>query len=165
MIRDLPAGFIERWEKEIGPVKSKERKGFRECYTTLKGRGLPADEWFFDAFNFVARKKRNGTLRGDSEGGNTIGYFISVIRNWENNGRGSVGSWQDRVIISLVERKFKRRLDFNQKSKLYELMGKHGSFAVYVAVSEYNYLLKNINDILEKEVPNNIKNLKRESYY
>lgn len=159
---ELPEGFVGRWERSIGKTTIKDIKGFEESYTLLLNRGVPADEWFNDALNYVIRKKLNGSLVGEEEGGNIVGYFIRIIRNWMVYGRGNSGCWQDKAVIRLVEKKISGRTSYEQKSKIYALMGEYGSFAVYVAVNELDINQKNVDRTLEKKVPERAERIKKE---
>lgn len=162
MKRSLPEGFLKRWEDGIGKANPKDVKGFEEIYNALVYRGVPADDWFEDAYAYVKRKKDDGSLVGAEDGGNIVGYFIRIVRNWMVYGRGNSGCWQDKVVIRLLESKIKARTTYEVKSILYSLMGEFGSFAVYVAINEVDIDVRNIKKMLKEEVPRKAKKIKKE---
>lgn len=163
MNNELPNKFLNKWREEIGELNEDEMRGLMENYYLLCSRSIPAEEWYNDALSYTIRKKKDGTIRSKEEGGNVAGYFIQIIRNWVNYGRGNVGNWQDKAVIDLIERKLKIRLTYKQKGKIYELMGMYGSFAVYAVVNEIKFTSRNIREILERELPEKIEKVINES--
>ncbi len=143
--------FLECWcgEFEV-PIGS--CGGIVEVYYSLKERGLPAFEWVSDAYQYVKRKKDNGSI--DIEG-NINGYYITVLRNWMLNGRGNSGTWQDRFIVDAFREVF-GDLKVDQVKEVYVLIGNYGALAVYIAINDYEIASNNFDDYVKKEIKETI---------
>lgn len=132
MSNEIVALYIE-WEKNICKIDLSLVLGVEACYKTCNERGVETLSWLNDAYKIVFRKLSTGSIKVKSRG---IHYFVAMIRNWQNFGRGSNGWWQDMYVINFIENKYNLKLSDECKQELYSLMGKFGCMPILALFCE-----------------------------
>jgi hypothetical protein len=129
--------FYKRWDSEIHKLDEVTVLGLEACYKSLESRGLDGVSWFKDAYLIVYRKVKTNSI---TDAKRAVNYFVSMIRNWENYGKGCSGKWEDKFLFMKFESISGGELSERNRKSVYSLMGEFGVFAIYAALNEYGYL-------------------------